>query len=62
GSILYIENIERINSRECYWIDTKPKYVISFFMSVCLSICMFRHHFYSTERELNSSSSIKGSP
>ncbi|KAF9799803.1 hypothetical protein SFRURICE_005096, partial [Spodoptera frugiperda] len=25
-SILYIENIERINSRGCYWIDTKPKY------------------------------------
>ncbi|KAF9822002.1 hypothetical protein SFRURICE_018949, partial [Spodoptera frugiperda] len=44
GSILYIENIERINSRGCYWIDTKPKY------------------FYSTERELNSSSSIEGSP
>ncbi|KAF9794863.1 hypothetical protein SFRURICE_005098 [Spodoptera frugiperda] len=44
GSILYIENIERINSRGCYWIDIKPKY------------------FYSTERELNSSSSIEGSP
>ncbi|KAF9807703.1 hypothetical protein SFRURICE_006126, partial [Spodoptera frugiperda] len=31
GSILYIENIERINSRGCYWIDTKPKYLIKFF-------------------------------
>ncbi|KAF9821080.1 hypothetical protein SFRURICE_001015, partial [Spodoptera frugiperda] len=29
GSILYIENIERINSRESYWIDTKPKYSYS---------------------------------
>ncbi|KAF9813323.1 hypothetical protein SFRURICE_015805, partial [Spodoptera frugiperda] len=31
GTILYIENIERINSRGCYWIDTKPWY-----QSVCL--------------------------
>uniref|UniRef100_A0A2H1VGI1 SFRICE_003347 n=1 Tax=Spodoptera frugiperda TaxID=7108 RepID=A0A2H1VGI1_SPOFR len=29
GSILYIENIERINSRGCYWIDIKPKYFYS---------------------------------
>ncbi|KAF9797336.1 hypothetical protein SFRURICE_006318 [Spodoptera frugiperda] len=39
GSILYIENIERINSRGCYWIDTKPKYVIKFFF--CLSVAFF---------------------
>ncbi|KAF9822919.1 hypothetical protein SFRURICE_010448, partial [Spodoptera frugiperda] len=43
GSILYIKNIKIINSRGCYWIDTKPKYVIKFFF-VCLSVCMFRHH------------------
>ncbi|KAF9798041.1 hypothetical protein SFRURICE_012845, partial [Spodoptera frugiperda] len=66
GSILYIENIKRINSRGCYWIDTKPKYVINLF---CLSFCMFRHHVKTNgsismklERELNSSSSIEGSP
>ncbi|KAF9804084.1 hypothetical protein SFRURICE_020512, partial [Spodoptera frugiperda] len=62
GSILYIENIERINNRGCYWIDTKSKYVIKIFF-VCLyhvktngSISM------KLERELNSSSSIEGSP
>ena len=43
GSILYIENIEKINSRGCYWIDTKPKYVIKKNF-VCLSVCMFTHH------------------
>uniref|UniRef100_A0A2H1V760 SFRICE_011352 n=1 Tax=Spodoptera frugiperda TaxID=7108 RepID=A0A2H1V760_SPOFR len=36
GPILYIENIDKINSRGCYWIDTKPKCVIKFFF-VCLS-------------------------
>uniref|UniRef100_A0A2H1VEY0 SFRICE_037580 n=1 Tax=Spodoptera frugiperda TaxID=7108 RepID=A0A2H1VEY0_SPOFR len=50
-SILYIENIEIINSRGCYWIATKPKYVIKK-LFVCLS-------YYTTERELNSSSSIE---
>ncbi|KAF9793825.1 hypothetical protein SFRURICE_013207, partial [Spodoptera frugiperda] len=65
GSILYIGNIERINSRGCHWIDTKPKYVINFFF---LSVFMFRHHVKTNgsismklDRELNSSSSIEGS-
>ncbi|KAF9823740.1 hypothetical protein SFRURICE_017303, partial [Spodoptera frugiperda] len=64
GSILYIENIERINSRGCYWVDTKPNYVIK-----NVFVCMFRHHVKTNgsismklERELNSSSSKEGSP
>ncbi|KAF9798623.1 hypothetical protein SFRURICE_008356, partial [Spodoptera frugiperda] len=65
GSILYIKNIEIINSRGCYWIDTKPKYL----KKKSLFVCMFRHHVKTNgsismqlERELNSSSSIEGSP
>ncbi|KAF9801788.1 hypothetical protein SFRURICE_014942 [Spodoptera frugiperda] len=56
-SILYIENIEKINSRGVLLDRYQPKYVILF-------ICLYdqaSHHVKTNERELNSSSSIEGS-
>ncbi|KAF9823881.1 hypothetical protein SFRURICE_013418 [Spodoptera frugiperda] len=54
GSILYIENIERINSRGCYWIDTKPKYVIKiFFVILYVQASLLFYRTRAQQQQLN---------